>query len=250
MTRSVRLISALTAIVFAIALGITIGPDLLPLAREAVDRLATAGPLGAVVFVLVFTLATVALFPGAALSLVAGAAYGIALGSALSFLGATLGAMADFRISRRLSRRSLEHGLALRPRLAAFDHALARDGLRTAFLLRLSPVVPFNVLNYALGATHIRARDAALACVGMLPGTFLYAAAGRVAAEASGVVGEGRRGRSAVEWAVLGVGIGATALVTVLVARMARAALRSARRPPSPPPAGEGAGGDTNNMLT
>lgn len=249
MTRSIRLLSALAGVAFAIALGIAFGPELLPLARDAVERLATAGPLGAVVFVLVFTLATVALFPGAALSLVAGAAYGIVLGSALSFLGATLGAMAAFRISRRLSRRSVEHGLALRPRLAAFDHALAREGLRTAFLLRLSPVVPFNVLNYALGATHIRARDAALACAGMLPGTFLYVAAGRVAAEASGVVGAGREGRSPVEWAVLAVGIGATAVVTVLVARMARAALHSARRT-GPPPAGAGGGEDTNNVRT
>lgn len=256
MTRSVRLLTLLAAVVFAVALGIAFGPELVPLAREAVDRLATAGPLGAVVFVLVYTLATVALFPGLALALVAGAAYGIALGSALAFLGAALGAMAAFRISKRLSHRSLESGLALHPRLAAFDHALARDGLRTAFLLRLSPVVPYNVLNYALGATHIRARDAALACVGMLPGTVLYVAGGRMAAEASGVVETGSRGRSPVEWAVLAVGIGATALVTVLLARMARLALRSARRtvPPAPrsaPTDGEsGAGQDANNMRT
>lgn len=237
MTRSVRLLTVLAAVVFAIALGISFGPDLVPLARQAVERLGTAGPSGAIVFVLLYTLATVALFPGAALSLVAGAAYGIAVGSALSFLGATLGAMVAFRISRRLSRRSLEHGLALHPRLAAFDHALAREGLKTALLLRLSPVVPFNVLNYALGATHIRARDAALACVGMLPGTVLYVAGGRVAAEASGVVETQGRGRSPVEWAVLGLGIAATALLAVLVARMARSALREARRAPGAHPA-------------
>ena len=250
MTKSIRLLGILAAVTFAVALGVAFGADLVPLARRLVDRLATAGTWGAVLFVLVYTLATVALFPGAALSLVAGAAYGIALGSALSFLGATTGAMAAFRISRRLSRRSVEHGLALRPRLAAFDHALARDGLRTAFLLRLSPVVPFNVLNYALGATHIRARDAALACVGMLPSTALYVAGGRVAAEASGVVESGQAGRSPVEWAVLALGIGATALVTVLVARMARAALREARRTVPATEAKRDAGEDTNNMRT
>src|SRR5205814_3565568 len=104
------------------------------------------------------------------------------------------------------------------------------DGLRTAFLLRLSPAVPFNVLNYVLGATALRAWDSALACVAMIPGMVMTVAAGRAAAEASGVVERSGGARTPAEWALFGGGVAATVVVTVLLARAARRALAKEER--------------------
>ena len=99
------------------------------------------------------------------------------------------------------------------------------QGLKIVTLLRLSPVFPFNLLNYGLGLTRVRLVDYVLACFGMLPGTLLYVYYGRlagdVAALASGVAAD----RDAAYWVVLGLGLVATIAVTTIVTRIARRAL-------------------------
>jgi hypothetical protein len=86
-------------------------------------------------------------------------------------------------------------------------------------------VIPFNVLNYALGLTRIRFRDALVASLGMLPGTLLYVYLGSVAGDAaSASAGGAELGRTLVK----AVGLAATALVTIYVTVLARRALREA----------------------
>lgn len=189
---------------------------------EWVDGLGFWGPA---VFILGYAAATLAFVPGSLLTMAAGAIFGLAKGTLLVFFGATLGSTFSFLVARYLARDAIEQRLAERPRFRAIDRAVARQGLKIIFLLRLSPVFPYNLLNYGLGLTRIRLLDYVLACFGMIPGTFLYVyygkALGSLAAVAGGVAPE----RGPGDWALLGVGLAATVAVTAFVARIARRAL-------------------------
>jgi uncharacterized membrane protein YdjX (TVP38/TMEM64 family) len=189
------------------------------------EHVAGLGRWGPVAFVAGFVLAAVAFVPGSLLTLAAGAIFGLARGVLYVFVGATLGATAAFLVARYLVRSRVERRVRADRRFAAIDDAVARDGRRIVFLLRLSPVLPFNLLNYALGVTRVRLADFVLGCAGMLPGTVLYVYYGKLAGDVAGAVG-GAAPRGAGYYAVLALGLAATILVTVLVTRLARRALK------------------------
>ena len=154
--------------------------------------------------------------------------FGLAWGTAFTLAGATLGASLAFLVSRSVARTAVERRVSGNARLRALDEALGREGPRLVLLLRLSPVFPFNALNYALGVMAVPFRDyVAMSFVGMAPGTFLYVyggyAAGQLAAGASGSAA-----RSPADYVLMGVGLCATLAVTVLVTRAARRALAEA----------------------
>src|SRR5262245_45141379 len=127
------------------------------------------GPWGPIVFVAGYVAACVAFVPGALLTIAAGVIFGLARGVACVFIGAVLGSTAAFLVSRHLARRAIEKRVAADPRFAAIDRAIAREGFKIVFLLRLSPVFPFNLLNYALGLSRVTLRDYVLASIGMFP---------------------------------------------------------------------------------
>ena len=114
-------------------------------------------------------------------------------------------------------------------RFAAIDRAVGREGRKIVFLLRLSPVFPFNLLNYALGLTQVRLVDYVIASLGMLPGTLLYVHLGAVGADLAAGASRGWE-----EWSLLGVGLAATLTVTVVLTRAARARMEGADATPSP----------------
>jgi uncharacterized membrane protein YdjX (TVP38/TMEM64 family) len=189
---------------------------------------ADQGAWGPVVFILGYAAAVVACAPAVLLTLAAGAVFGLGPGVVYVFLAAVLGSSAAFFVSRYLARGALERRLLAQPRFAAVDRAVAKQGRRIVFLLRLSPVFPFVLLNYALGLTRIRFADYLLAAPGMLPGTLLYVYYGTVGGEAAAVAGGAAPPKGPGAWAVLGLGLVATAAVTVLVTRIARRALEDA----------------------
>ena len=188
---------------------------------------AELGVWGPVVFIAGYAVAVVAFVPGSVLTLAAGTIFGIRAGTAYVFVAATLGACAAFMVARYAARGWVESRLAGNPRFAAIDAAVGQQGLKIVTLLRLSPVFPFTLLNYALGLTGVRFRDYALASVGMLPGTLLYVYSGAIAGEAASAAG-GAATAGTNEWAVRIVGLAATLVVTILVTRVARRALREA----------------------
>jgi uncharacterized membrane protein YdjX (TVP38/TMEM64 family) len=185
---------------------------------------------GPAIFIGGYALATVAMVPGTVLSLAAGAIFGIGWGFLWVLTGASLGAISAFVVSRYLARGFVERHL-LDARFRAVDAAIGEQGFKIVALLRLSPVFPFNVLNYGLGLTRVRFRDYALACVAMAPGTLLYVYYGRVAGDlASAAAGTAERG--AEYWLFLGLGLVATIAVTLFVTRIARRALRESTAAP------------------
>jgi uncharacterized membrane protein YdjX (TVP38/TMEM64 family) len=176
---------------------------------------ATLGPWGPLVFIAGYVAAAVAFVPGSVLTIAAGAIFGLAAGTAYVFVGATLGACAAFLLARGFARGWVEHRIAGNPRFAAIDRAIGAQGLWIVFLLRLSPLFPFSLGNYALGLTRVRFRDYALACAGMLPWTFVYVYLGSVVGDTGG------------GWRLV-VGLVVTAVVVFLIARVARRALAQA----------------------
>lgn len=186
------------------------------------------GPLGPIAFVVGYALAVVAFAPGSVLTLAAGATFGIVRGTAYVFVAATLGAALAFLVARHLARPWVERRLAAHPGFAAIDRAIAAQGRRIVFLLRLSPAFPFSLLNYALGLTQVRFVDALVASIGMLPGTLLYVYYGHVGRQIAAAATGSAPERGVADYAVLALGLVATIAVTTLVARIARRALREA----------------------
>ena len=220
----VRIAAALVVIVALVLLGRQLSAQL-PRLTAAVDGLGAWGPI---VFVLAYATACVAFVPASLLTLAAGALFGVVKGTALVFVGATLGATGAFLIARYVARDWVAQRVSRDPRFAAIDAAIAEQGRKVVFLLRLSPVVPFNVLNYALGLTKVRLADYVVASIGMIPGTVLYVYTGKLASVVVGASNVATPPRGAAFYVVLGLGLAATAAVTVLVTRVAKRALAAA----------------------
>ncbi len=225
-----------SAIPFAkIALGLVGLVALVLIGREAggyVPRFAewvdALGPWGPVAFVAGYAVAVVAFVPGSILTLAAGAIFGLVEGTIVVLLGATLGSTAAFVLSRYGARAAVARKVEGDRRFAAIDRAVERQGRRIVFLLRLSPVFPFSLLNYALGLTRVRLADYVVASLGMLPGTILYVYSGKVAGELATLAGGAAVHQGAGYYAVIALGLLATAIVTVRVTRVARRALLEA----------------------
>jgi uncharacterized membrane protein YdjX (TVP38/TMEM64 family) len=183
------------------------------------------GPAGAVVFVLVYVAACVFFIPGSLLGLGAGAIYGVGAGAALVSVGSTLGATAAFLVGRYLARDWVARRIAGNARFAAIDDAVGREGWKIVALTRLSPIFPFNLLNYAYGLTRVSLRDYVLASwAGMFPGTLLFVYLGSIAGDLA-ALGTSGAGSTGVRWAFTALGFAATAAVTIMVSRLARNAL-------------------------
>ncbi len=191
------------------------------------------GVWGPIVFIAGYVVATVAFVPGAPLTLAAGPIFGLGAGVAYVFVAASLGAIAAFLVARYGARSWIESKLAHDARFASIDRAIGAEGLKIAFLLRLSPIFPFNLLNYALGLTRVHFSHYAIACVGMLPGTLLYVYLGKIAGDAAAAAGGAAPDAGWQTWAVRILGLVATILVTAVITRTARRALNEATGEPA-----------------
>lgn len=221
-----KIVVGAVALVGVIVLGRRVGAYL-PQFAAWVNGLGVWGPA---VFILGYTVATVAFVPGSLLTLAAGAIWGIFPGVPYVFIAAVLGASAAFLAARYLARTTIERHLAGNRRFAAIDRAVGVQGRKLVFLLRLSPVFPFNLLNYALGLTSVRFVDYMLASVGMLPGTFLYVYYGKLVGDLAALAGGAAVEKGAGYYLVLALGLTATIVATTLVTRTAQRALQEATR--------------------
>ncbi len=220
----VRALAALAALAALLGLGRLAGGEI-PRFAAWVDGLGAWGPA---VFIAGYAAAVVAFAPASLLTLAAGAIFGVALGTLYVFVAASLGACLAFLVARHGARALVERRIASDPRFLAIDRAIEREGRRIVFLLRLSPAVPFNLLNYALGLANVRFADYAVACIGMLPGTLAYVYSGSLLGDVAAAAGGAAPERGLAQQALLAAGLAATIAVTVLVTRIARRALAEA----------------------
>ena len=166
--------------------------------KQGLDWVGQLGPWGPALFIGLYIVATVLFIPGSA-----------------------LGAAAAFLVGRYLARNAIARKIEGNERFAAIDKAVANEGWKIVGLMRLSPVFPFTLLNYAFGLTRVKLGHYVLASwIGMMPGTVMYVYLGSLAKAASG-----ERTRTTGEWVLYGVGLLATVVVTVFVPRIAKQAL-------------------------
>lgn len=220
---ALKLLAALAALAAVLWLG-RLGGGYVPEFREWVEGLGFWGPAA---FVLGYAAATVAFLPGSLLTLAAGATFGLAEGLLWATLGAVLGSSASFLIARYAARGWVERKLEGRAKFQAIDRAVGREGWKVVALLRLSPAIPYNLLNYLLGLTRVKFRHYLAASLAMVPGTLLYVYYGKVAGDVVTAAGGGGE-KTVWDWVLLGVGLAATLAVTILITRKARAALDEA----------------------
>jgi uncharacterized membrane protein YdjX (TVP38/TMEM64 family) len=98
----------------------------------------------------------VLLLPPSPLAICAGAIFGLPLGTLCSWLPALIGESVAFLLGRFLLRGWVRALTAAWPTWRALEAALREDGWKLVALLRLSPAVPFSVLNYALGTSSLK----------------------------------------------------------------------------------------------
>ena len=195
------------------------------LLRSSLDWIQQLGPLGPLVFVVIYILATVFFLPGSILTLGAGFVYGVLKGFVIVSVASTLGATAAFLVGRYLARDWVARKVAGNSRFEAIDEAVGVAGWKFVGLTRLSPVFPFNLLNYAYGLTKVSLRHYFFASwIGMVPGTVMYVYFGSLAGSLA-TLGAGGDGQTPAQLAVKVVGLIATVAVTVYITRIARKAL-------------------------
>jgi uncharacterized membrane protein YdjX (TVP38/TMEM64 family) len=177
-----------------------------------------------IAFILIYMVATVAFLPGSLLTLGAGVLFGIIQGSFYVFIGATLGATLAFLVVRYLARDWVSQKIAGNQKFKAIDQAVGRSGFKIVLLTRLSPIFPFNLLNYGMGVTGVSLKDYVLASVGMIPGTIMYVYIGSLAGSIATIGGE-TSANPVAQWAIRIIGFLATVAVTLYVTQIARKAL-------------------------
>lgn len=162
-----------------------------------------AGVLAPIVFMLLYALVTVLFLPGSVITLAGGALFGPALGTLYNLTGATLGAVLAFLISRYLASDWIADKAG--GRVKQLINGVEGEGWRFVAFVRLVPLFPFNLLNYALGLTKIRLLHYSIATyVFMLPGAIAYTYLGYAGREAIGG-GEGLMQKILIALALLAV---------------------------------------------
>ncbi len=184
---------------------------------NVIERTASSGPVGYLGFILIYIVSTVMMLPGSPLTFTAGALFGFWKGLIFVSIGSTLGASCAFMVSRYLIRKSIEKRVLKNKKFQSIDNEIDEQGWKIVILARLSPIIPFFLLNYALGITKIRFIHFIFASwVGMIPGTTVYVLMGTM----GGAFINGKK--SSFEWVLLGMGLIATILVTLLISKIVK----------------------------
>lgn len=187
-----------------------------------VQSLGPWGPLG---FIAGYVVVSLLMMPAFMLTLASGALWGFWSGLLYTMSGAAAGSTCAFLASRYLVRRFVERYVERHPRIAAIDRAVESEGARLVLLLRLSPAVPYVLLNYVLGVSRLRFRDYLVGIAGMTPVAAMYVYAGKLIGDVAALLAGAAVPRGTIYYVMLTVGFAATVAATVLVTRAARRTL-------------------------
>jgi uncharacterized membrane protein YdjX (TVP38/TMEM64 family) len=149
-------------------------------------------------------------------------------GSVCVLIAATLGAIWAFLLGRYLSRDWLRRQIGKNPKFQAIDRAVGKEGWKIVLLTRLSPIFPFNLLNYAFGVTQVSLKDYILGSLGMIPGTVMYVYMGSLASDLAAIDMSNpptTTETQIIQWVIRIIGLIATIAVTVYMTRLAKKAL-------------------------
>ncbi|CAI7742534.1 unnamed protein product [Closterium sp. NIES-54] len=185
------------------------------------------GVWGPVIMALAYIPLNILALPGAILTLGGGYVFGLLVGFVADSLGSTAGATAAFLVGKTIGRSYVSAKLKEYPQFQPVAHAISKSGFKIVLLLRLVPILPFNVMNYVLSVTPISLSSYVLASwIGMMPITFTFVYLGTTIKDISEIGSPGAAGAS--QWWMLGAGLAVTILATVLITRIAKDALQRA----------------------
>ncbi|MFW5799113.1 MAG: TVP38/TMEM64 family protein [Planctomycetota bacterium] len=222
-----RLVALAVVVVALLVLGVVFRERVREVSQAFVRWTGDLGAVGAVVFGVAYALATVLMLPGSILTLGAGFLFGVLWGTAIVSIASTTGAALAFLVGRFFARDWVAAKVAGNRKFKAIDGAVGREGFKIVLLTRLSPIFPFNLLNYGYGLTGVKFRHYVLASwIGMLPGTIMFVYFGSLARSAAALAAG--REKTAADYIFYGVGLVVTVAVVVLVTRVARNALKKA----------------------
>lgn len=194
--------------------------------NEFFDRV---GPLGLLVFEILYVVNAVLLGPAWLLALVAGLAFGLVKGILVVWIAATAAAALAFLIARYLARSRVEKLARKNENFEAVDRAIAKNGWKVVLLLRISPFFPYTIANYLYGLTAVRFVPYVLAtAAGILPMAAVYVSIGAAGREAVEAAASGRAG-SPAQWIVFAAGVACTVVAVVIITRGAKRELETSR---------------------
>jgi uncharacterized membrane protein YdjX (TVP38/TMEM64 family) len=178
------------------------------------------GALGYIVYIVVYAICVVAFVPASILTLGAGAIFGFIGGTIVVVIGATIGATLAFLLARTVMRKRIEKMTAANEKFRALDRAIASEGMKIVFLVRLAVVFPFTYINYAFGVTAIPLwRYVVATFLGIIPATAAFVFASSVATNAA--IGQTTK-------AIYIAGGVVAIIVSVLIGRIATRAIKRA----------------------
>ena len=192
---------------------------------RAVQQLEEFGGWAPVLFIVIYIVSAITLAPSFLLTFSAGAVFGLWRGTLLTYVGAVLGASAVYALAAPLSRSRLLRWVDRDPRVAATRRAVVKDSAWIRFLLRLSPLVPYNLLNYGLALSGVRFREYLVASIGMIPAIVMYAYYGKVVGDVTRIAAGVAPPRGVEYYLMLIIGLLATFAATSLITRAARKAM-------------------------
>jgi uncharacterized membrane protein YdjX (TVP38/TMEM64 family) len=216
-------------VVLALLVWVLSSIDAGPVVTRLLEWVQGLGLWGPVVFMLAYIVATVLMFPGAILTLGAGFIFGLVQGVIMISIASTLGATLAFFISRYFARDWVAKRIEGSPKFHALDQAVGKEGWKIVLLVRLSPIIPFNLLNYAFGLTRVSLRHYFFPTwLGMLPATVFYVYIGSLAGSLATL---GEPGRTPLEWAYYGAGFIIALAAVIYLTRLGRRVLREKEIP-------------------
>lgn len=186
------------------------------------------GPWGPLIMAAAYIPLTVLALPGSILTLGGGYVFGLTVGFIADSIGSTAGATAAFLVGKTIGRSYVTGKLRDFPQFQAIASAIAKSGFKIVLLLRLVPILPFNIMNYLLSVTPIPIWSFVLASwVGMMPITFVFVYLGTTIKDISQIGSPGET-MAASQWWVLGLGLLATVVATVGISMIAKDELQKA----------------------
>jgi uncharacterized membrane protein YdjX (TVP38/TMEM64 family) len=211
------------AIIALLLVGRRLGSEL----SSALKAISALGPAAPLAFIAIYVIACVLFIPGSILTIGAGVIFGVLWGSIYVSVASTAGATAAFLVGRYFAREAVARRIEGNVRFRSIDDAVAREGWKMVLLTRLSPVFPFNLLNYAYGLTRVRLAEYVVASwIGMMPATVMFVYLGALSGDLARAV-SGSVGASAnLRWALNLVGFAATVAVAVYATRIGARALK------------------------
>lgn len=184
------------------------------LLEQILNGVAALGFFAPAAFVFIYLIGTVLFVPTVIFALAAGALFGVPMGFVVASASSLAVASGGFWMGRNLSRGWILKKVASNKQIRALDDAVAERGWKFVLLLRLSAILPFTILNYALGLSRVRFKDYfSASLIGLIPGTLLYVYLGSLAGKM--VFENDLMQKSPIEWVLIGSGLAVTLLMAV-----------------------------------